>query len=45
MDQNLTPQKSHAEFPSHKNFQMATQQGYVRRNHHESSDCFEYLTK
>ena len=23
LDQNLTPQKSHAEFPSHKNFQKA----------------------
>ena len=23
LDQNLTPKKSHAEFPSHKNFQKA----------------------
>ena len=35
LDQNLTPQKSHAEFPSHKNFQR----NYVARicgNYHES---------
>ena len=35
LDQNLTPQKSHAEFPSHKNFQR----NYVARicgNYHKS---------
>ena len=35
LDQHLTPQKSHAEFPSHKNFQR----NYVARicgNYHES---------
>ena len=37
LNQNLTPKKSHAEFPSHKNFQKRPGYG----NYHESSDCFE----
>ena len=38
LNQNSTPKKSHAEFPSHKNFQKRPEYG----NYHESSDCFEY---
>ena len=41
LDQTLTPKKSHAEFPSHKNFQ-GNYAARIRGNHHESSDCFEY---
>ena len=37
-DQNSTPKKSRAEFPSHKNFQKRPEYG----SYHESSDCFEY---
>ena len=44
LDQNLIPQKSHAEFPSHKNFQRNYAAG-VCGNYHESSDCFEYPNK
>ena len=42
--QNLTPKKSHAEFPSHKNFQRYYVAG-VRGKHPESSDWFEYPNK
>ena len=44
LDQNLIPKKSHAEFPSHKNFQRNYAVG-VCGNYHESSDCFEYPNK
>ena len=44
LNQNLTPQKSHAEFPSHKNFQRNYAAG-MRGNYHEASDCFEYQKK
>ena len=44
LDQNLTPKKSHAEFPSHKNFQRYYAAG-VRGKHPESSDWFEYPNK
>ena len=40
LDQNLTPKKSHTEFPSHKNFQR-NYAAQIRGNYHESSDCFE----
>ena len=46
LDQNLIPKKSHADFPSHKNFQSNTYYtARIRRNYHESSDCFEYPKK
>ena len=38
---NLTPQKSHAEFQSHKNLPRNYAAG-KRGNYHESSDWFEY---
>ena len=41
---NQNPKKSHADFPSHKNFQS----NYTARtcgSYHESSDCFEYPKK
>ena len=53
-DQNLTPKKSHTEFPSHKNFQkaetVAEQVWFYLWNYvaghtwelSQSSDCFEY---
>ena len=44
LNQNLTPQKSHAEFPSHKNFQRNYAAG-MRGNYHEASDCSEYQKK
>ena len=40
LDQNLTPKKSHTEFPSHKNFQR-NYAAQIRGNYNESSDCFE----
>ena len=42
--QKSKPKKSHADFPSHKNFQS----NYTARtcgSYHESSDCFEYPKK
>ena len=42
--QNLIPQKSHFDFPCHKNFKKY----YVAMicwNYHKSSDCFEYPQK
>ena len=44
LDQNLTPKNSHAEFPSHKNFQRNYAAG-IRGNYHESSDCLEHPKK
>ena len=44
LDQNLTPKNSHAEFPSHKNFQRNYTAG-IRGNYHESSECLEYPQK
>ena len=41
LDQNLTLKKSHAKFPSHKNFQRNYAAG-IRRSYLKSSDCFEY---
>ena len=41
---NQTPKNSHAEFPSHKNFQRNYAAG-IRGNYHESSDCLEYPKK
>ena len=41
LDQTLTLKKSHAKFPSHKNFQRNHAAG-IRRNYLKSSDCFEY---
>ena len=41
VDQNLTPKKSLAEFPSHKKFP----ESFKWSNYHESSDCFEYPKK
>ena len=38
LDQNLTPKKSLAEFPSHKKFPESIKWS----NYHKSSDCFEY---
>ena len=38
---NFNPKKSHAKFPSHKNFQRNHAAG-IRRNYLKSSDCFEY---
>ena len=54
--QKLTPKTSHAEFPSLKNFQKASNditltknnENYLARIHghyHKSSDCFEYPKK
>ena len=44
LDQNLTPQKFHAKFPSHKNVQR-NYPAEIRRNYHEPPDCFEYPKK
>ena len=41
LDQNLTPKKSLAEFPSHKNFPESIKWS----NYHDLSDCFEYPEK
>ena len=41
LDQNLTPKKSLAAFPSHKKFPESIKWS----NYHESSDCFEYPKK
>ena len=40
----LIPQKSHSDFPSHKNFQR-NYTATIRRNYHKSSDRFEYQKK
>ena len=44
LDENLTPKKSLANFPSHKNFQ-SNYSARIHGNCHESSDCFEYPKK
>ena len=40
LNQNFTPQKSHAEFPTIKIYSRNYAAG-IRGNYHESSDCFE----
>ena len=37
LDQALTPKKSHAEFPSHKNFSLLYSQNYAARRMQELS--------
>ena len=44
LEQNLIPQKSHSNFPSHKNFQW-NYAAMIRRNYRKSSDYFEYPKK
>ena len=41
LDQNLSPQKSHAEFQSHKKIKPQIHATGIHRNYHKSSDCFE----
>ena len=41
MDQNLTPKKSNAEFPSHQKFPESIKW----YNYDKSSNCFEYHQK
>ena len=40
LDQALTPKKSHAEFPSHKNFSLLYSQNYAARRMQELSQIF-----
>ena len=40
LDQTLTPQNSHAEFPSHKNFSLLYSQNYTAGRTQELSQIF-----
>ena len=42
MDQNLTPQKSHANLRAIKISRGTQYAAWIRENYHKSSDCFEY---
>ena len=43
-ESNQNPKNSHADFPSHKNFQ-SNYTARICRKYHESSDCFEHPKK
>ena len=44
LDQNLTPQKSHAEFPTHKNFERNNAAG-IHGNYHIITPQNPYLNQ